>query len=121
MGVYKNAAKGKRYTPAVAAFEYDLEKNLIEIENDLKNETYVLGGYHSFEIDKPKRRLVNAAPFRDRVAHHALLGRILLCCNHRFPLSLRDAEGVEAISSQAGRLLPPHFARGRRFARSDDL
>ena len=27
---YKNAARGKRYTPAVATFEYDLEKNLIE-------------------------------------------------------------------------------------------
>ncbi|MDQ3007858.1 MAG: reverse transcriptase/maturase family protein, partial [Chloroflexota bacterium] len=57
-------------------FEYDLEKNLIEIEHDLKNETYELGGYHSFEIDKPKRRLVNAAPFRDRVVQHALMNVI---------------------------------------------
>jgi len=73
---YKDAAKGKRYTPAVASFEYDLEKNLIEIEHDLKNETYELGGYHSFEINKPKRRLVNAAPFRDRVVHHALMNII---------------------------------------------
>lgn len=59
---YKNAARGKRYTPAVAYFEYDLEKNLIEIEQELKEKTYQPGGYHSFEIDKPKRRLVNAAP-----------------------------------------------------------
>ena len=73
---FKNAAQGKRYTSAVAAFEYDLEKNLIEIENDLRNETNELGGYHSFEIDKPKRRLVNAAPFRDRVVHHALMNVI---------------------------------------------
>ena len=73
---FKAAARGKRYTPAVATFEYDLEKNLIEIEHDLKNETYELGGYHSFEIDKPKRRLVNAAPFRDRVVHHALMNII---------------------------------------------
>jgi RNA-directed DNA polymerase len=70
---YKAAARGKRYTPAVAVFEYDLEKNLLEIEQELKDETYQPGGYHSFEIDKPKRRLVNAAPFRDRVAHHALM------------------------------------------------
>src|SRR5215216_6653787 len=73
---YKNAARGKRYTPAVATFEYDLEKNLIEIESDLKNETYELGGYHSFQIDRPKRRLVNAAPFRDRVVQHALMNVI---------------------------------------------
>jgi RNA-directed DNA polymerase len=73
---YKDAARGKRYTPAVACFEYDLEKNLIEIEQELKDEAYQLGGYHSFRIDKPKRRLVNAAPFRDRVVHHALMNII---------------------------------------------
>ena len=37
---YKGAAKGKRYTPAVAAFEFDLEKNLIEIEGELREGTY---------------------------------------------------------------------------------
>ena len=45
---YKDAARGKRYTPAVASFEYDLEKNLIEIEQELKSETYQVGGYHGF-------------------------------------------------------------------------
>lgn len=73
---YKQAARGKRYTPAVASFEYDLEKNLLEIERELKDESYQPGGYHSFEIKKPKRRLVNAAPFRDRVVHHALMNVI---------------------------------------------
>ena len=33
---YKNAARGKRYQPAAAVFEYDLEKNLIELENELQ-------------------------------------------------------------------------------------
>ena len=42
---YKDAARGKRYHPAVAAFEYDLEKNLIEIEQELKNETYQPGRF----------------------------------------------------------------------------
>lgn len=44
---YKAAARGKRYQPAAAFFEYDLEKNLVEIEQELKDETYQLGGYHS--------------------------------------------------------------------------
>jgi retron-type reverse transcriptase len=73
---YKDAARGKHYQPAAAFFEYDLEKNLIEIEQKLKDETYQPGGYHSFRIEKPKRRLVNAAPFRDRVVHHALMNVI---------------------------------------------
>ena len=47
---YKQAAKGKRYKPPVAGFEYDLEKHLIEIENELKDENYRPSGYHSFII-----------------------------------------------------------------------
>ena len=57
---YKNAAHGKRYTPAVATFEYDLEKNLIEIENDLKNETYELGNFNIVDNDKRPPRVCSA-------------------------------------------------------------
>ncbi len=73
---YKNAARGKRYQPAAAAFEYDLERNLIELEEELKSQTYQPGGYHNFQIMKPKRRLISAAPFRDRVVRHALMQNI---------------------------------------------
>ena len=34
------------------------------------------GGYTSFFIHEPKRRLISAAPFRDRVVHHALCNTI---------------------------------------------
>lgn len=73
---YKQAAKGKRYKTPVASFEYDLEKHLINIEEELRDESYQPSGYHSFVIQKPKRRLINAAPFRDRVVHHALMNVI---------------------------------------------
>ena len=73
---YKNAARGKRYKSAAAYFEYDLEKNLLEIEEELKTEMYRPGGYKSFYVQKPKKRLINAAPFRDRVVHHALMNII---------------------------------------------
>jgi hypothetical protein len=33
---------------------------------------YRPGPYHSFYIHEPKQRLISAAPFRDRVVHHAL-------------------------------------------------
>lgn len=73
---YKQAARGKRYQPAAATFEYNLEKNLLEIEQELKDETYQPGGYRSFYVEKPKKRLINATPFRDRVVHHALMNVI---------------------------------------------
>ena len=73
---YKQAARGKRYKPAAADFEYGLEKNLIELEQELADETYQPAGYHNFHIQKPKRRLISAAPFRDRVVHHAVMNVI---------------------------------------------
>jgi len=42
---YKSAARGKRYQPAAAAFEYDLEKNLIELEEDLRRESHPRMGH----------------------------------------------------------------------------
>ena len=72
---YKQAARGKRYQPAVAAFEYDLEYNLFDLECELRYGGYQPGGYRNFVIQSPKRRVISAAPFRDRVVHHALMNK----------------------------------------------
>ncbi len=69
---YHRAAKGKRGHPNVAAFEYRLEDQLLELQHELQTQTYRPGAYDSFYIHEPKRRLISAAPFRDRVIHHAL-------------------------------------------------
>jgi len=70
---YLNASRGKRGQPNVAAFDFDLEANLLELQAALANRTYRPGPYRSFYIREPKLRLVSAAPFRDRVVHHALV------------------------------------------------
>lgn len=69
---YRQAAKGKRGKGAVAAFEYRLEDNLVALREELMSRCYRPGGYTSFFIHEPKRRLISAAAFRDRVVHHAL-------------------------------------------------
>ena len=69
---YRAARRGKRDRPAVASFEFDLEHNLLEIQTELQEQSYLPGAYTNFSIYEPKRRLVSAAPFRDRVVHHAL-------------------------------------------------
>jgi retron-type reverse transcriptase len=38
----------------------------------LHDHTYTPGSYTNFYIYEPKKRLISAAPFRDRVVHHAL-------------------------------------------------
>lgn len=69
---WKKAGKGKRGLTSVAGFEYELADNLLELQHELHNQTYQPGAYTHFYIHEPKRRLISAAPFRDRVAHHAL-------------------------------------------------
>ncbi|MCU0484942.1 MAG: RNA-directed DNA polymerase [Anaerolineales bacterium] len=69
---YQNASRGKRGQPAAAGFELYLADYLLELERELQEKTYQPGLYHSFYIHEPKRRLISAAPFRDRVVHHAL-------------------------------------------------
>ena len=69
---YCKARKGKRSRIPAATFEYDQESNLVQLQNELQGKSYTPGGTHSFFIHEPKRRLISAAPFRDRVVHHAL-------------------------------------------------
>ena len=69
---YRQAARGKRGQAAVASFDFDLEENLLRLHEELAAQTYRPGAYTSFYIHDPKHRLVSAAPFRDRVVHHAL-------------------------------------------------
>ncbi len=69
---YRDAARGKRSRPAAARFEFRLEDNLVRLQEELADETYRPGAYVNFTIHEPKRRLISAAPFRDRVVHHAL-------------------------------------------------
>lgn len=67
------ASRGKRSTPDVAEFEGNVEANLFALQRALTDGSYQPGGYRSFLIHDPKRRLVSAAPFIDRVVHHALV------------------------------------------------
>jgi RNA-directed DNA polymerase len=66
---FRAARKGKRDRVAVASFEFDLEHNLLALETELRDQTYRPGPYTNFYIYEPKRRLVSAAPFHDRVVH----------------------------------------------------
>jgi len=63
---------GKRYQSEVLKFKLNLEGNLIQLQNELIWKTYQPGPYYEFYIYEPKKRLVSAPPFRDRIVHHAL-------------------------------------------------
>lgn len=69
---FRLAAKGKRRSASAAAFEQQVADQLIALQQELQSRTYRPGPYHHFFIHEPKRRKISAAPFRDRVVHHAL-------------------------------------------------
>lgn len=64
---YLNAIQGKRYRADVLEFTENLESNLLTLLEELKTHTYVVGAYREFYVYEPKRRLIMALPFRDRV------------------------------------------------------
>jgi RNA-directed DNA polymerase len=76
---FRLAARGKRRRASAADFEQQVADKLIELQSELRNKTYVPGPYCNFFIREPKLRRISAAPFRDRVVHHAL-------CNFMEPL-----------------------------------
>ena len=68
----RRAIKGKRKKPGAASFFANMERELLALERQLHEGKYRPGRYVAFEVNDPKRRIVSAAPFRDRVVHHAL-------------------------------------------------
>lgn len=68
----QRAVVGKRKKPGAAAFMANLEKEVLRLERQLDQGTWKAGRYVEIPITAPKPRLVSAAPFRDRVVHHAL-------------------------------------------------
>ncbi|MCI0731526.1 MAG: RNA-directed DNA polymerase [Chloroflexi bacterium] len=109
---YRQAAKGKRGQGNVALFEHRLEDNLLQLQAELRAQTYSPGGYVSFVIHEPKKRIISAAPFRDRVVHHAL-------CNLIEPIFERTFIGdsyANRVSKGTHRALDRCQAFARRYA-----
>jgi RNA-directed DNA polymerase len=69
---FQRASAGKRGRPSTAAFDHSMADRLLALADELRAGCYQPLPYTHFEIHEPKRRLISAAAFRDRVVHHAL-------------------------------------------------
>lgn len=116
---FKKARRGKRDRPEVAAFEYDLERNLIDLQADLISRRYRPGPYRHFYLRERKLRLISAAPFRDRVVHHALCAVTDPIWEARFihdTYACRPGKGTHRAVDRA-----QQFARGHRYVLQCDI
>lgn len=69
LSAHKRSRKNKPYKSEVILFELNLENNLINLLNQIRNHTYHLGNYFEFTIYEPKERKIKALPYRDRIVH----------------------------------------------------
>ena len=70
---YREASRGKRHFPSIAAFTLHLEDRLYDLRERLQSGNWHPDKYRCFEIYEPKKRTIHAPAFGDRVVHHALV------------------------------------------------
>jgi len=120
LAAYRRARRGKRGRPDVAAFEFRWEEQLLQLAAELREGRYRPGPYRSFTVtESGKRRVISAAPFRDRVVHHALCALLEPIYEERFihdSYASRPGKGTHAALDRA-----QHFARGHRYALQVDV
>jgi retron-type reverse transcriptase len=106
----KKAQQGKRFRDNVLEFNHDRERNLLTLQQQLQAQTYQPGKYRTFEIFEPKPRIIAAAPYIDRVVHHALCNIIVPIFERTF---IRDS-----YANRSGYGTHRALKRFTQFARS---
>lgn len=115
----RSARRGKRLRPPVAAFEFGLERELVQLCAELADKTYRPGPYRSFWIREPKLRQISAAPYRDRIVHHALVRVLETVFEPAFvhdSYACRKGKGTHAAVRRA-----QHFMRRFPFVLKADI
>ena len=71
---YKRVQSGKgKYRPDAMIFSRDETYNLFNLRQSLIDETYEFGGYTTFPVFEPKKRIVNAPTYsKDKIVQIAI-------------------------------------------------
>ena len=115
----EQARRGKRFRPGVAAFHFHLEPALCRLVRELASGTWEPGPYRQFVIHQPKRRVISAAPYRDRVVHHALVNVLEPIFERTFiadSFACRRGKGTHAAVRRCRK-----FARRSRYVLKADI
>lgn len=73
---YFDCRKNKRNTLNALCFEKHLEHNLFQLRDEIISHSYSPGRSIAFIVNKPVKREIFAADFRDRVVHHFLINKL---------------------------------------------
>ena len=115
----RKAQKGKRFRENVLQFNYNLGTELLKIQQELKDKTYQPGSYRTFHLRDIKSRLISAAPYRDRVVHHALCNIIIPIFERTF---ISDTyANREGYGTHKALMRFTDFARSSRYVLQCDI
>lgn len=103
------ASRGKRGRGAVLAFAGSLEERVAAIRGEIVSGEPRLGRYRFFHVRDPKRRLICAASFPERVFHHALMN----VCEPE----LERGAIFDSYACRKGKGMRLALARAHRFSR----
>lgn len=81
---YFDARKHKRNTINAIKFEINLEHNILELYREIAEGRYQISPSICFIVDKPVKREIFAAHFRDRVVHHYIINSLLPIFENQF-------------------------------------
>ena len=106
---WRRCRRRKRYTSAAADFAFDWEVRLLQLRQQLTDQVWTPGPYRNFQISDPKPRQISAAPFTDRVVHHAVVNVLEPLFERRFVF--------DSYACRRGRGTHRAIARAQHFLR----
>lgn len=115
----RKARRGKRSRVSVQAFSFAEEDQLLRIQRELETGTFRPGEFRTHWVKHPKPRLISAAPYRDRVMHHALMNLLEPILDRHFhpdSYACREGKGAHAAADR----LQKHM-RCNRYALQCDV
>jgi len=108
INAWRCCRRRKRFKPDAVRFEMHRDENLIQLRRELMTDTYRPGPYRHFFIHDPKKRRISAAPFRDRIVHHAIVNVLQPVFESRFVFdsyACRPGKGTHRARDRANGFL----------------
>ena len=75
---FRKARCGKGHKKSSARFDLAALDGVNTLISQLKNKTYRVSGYTEFKVYKPKERIIQTAPFKDKVIQHSLCDNVIM-------------------------------------------
>ncbi len=75
---YKKSRQGKGYSNGRIKFEAASLDGILQLKKLLESRSYAVSPYNQFLIYEPKKRVIEAGSFKDKIVQHSLVDNVLM-------------------------------------------